>query len=71
MKKYGAGQILLLCALTGALILSGCGLKYDLYLPEEEQAQSGQDFAATAADSAGQHSSDTTLTLFSNEARQD
>lgn len=41
--------------LTGALVLSGCGLKYDLYLPEDEtnpQNQSAASVSASEADSA-------------------
>lgn len=41
--------------LTGALVLSGCGLKYDLYLPEDEtnpQAQSAASASTSDADPA-------------------
>ncbi len=41
--------------LTGALVLSGCGLKYDLYLPEDEtnpQNQSAASVSASEADPA-------------------
>lgn len=37
--------------LTGALVLSGCGLKYDLYLPEDETNPQNQS-AASEADPA-------------------
>ena len=41
--------------LTGALVLSGCGLKYDLYLPEDEtnpQAQSAASASTSDVDPA-------------------
>lgn len=50
--QIGLGSALLL---TGALVLSGCGLKYDLYLPEDEtnpqamQQQQGQQDATQSA----------------------
>ena len=41
--------------LIGALVLSGCGLKYDLYLPEDEtnpQNQSAVSASTSEADPA-------------------
>lgn len=35
--------------LTGALVLSGCGLKYDLYLPEDETNPQNQSAASASA----------------------
>ena len=34
--------------LTGALVLSGCGLKYDLYLPEDETNPQNQSAASAS-----------------------
>ena len=48
--------------LTGALVLSGCGLKYDLYLPEDETNPQNQSAASASTSDADPALSSATAT---------